>query len=174
MSVVISMNLGGGPVGPGWVHGKSCRFPAPCLLAGASGSHFFARRWRGGFSISSFARPRANDFSALTRFRISDRLRSICRSVARVGGAFWFLRTYPVAIDQTFFILRPTPGLSRTALPRAGGPVRSTLPRESGRPSARNSDGAPKRHGVGRVARRARPVIARHSNTLGSTTPPYP
>jgi hypothetical protein len=40
--------------------------------------------------------------------------------------------------------------------------------------SARSPGVAPKRHGVGRVARRARPDIACHSNTSVPPTPPYP
>ena len=55
----------------------------------------------------------------------------------------------------------PVP-VTRTALPRAGGRGRAKTPTFSLRTkSARSPSAAPKRHGVGRVARRARPDIAR-------------
>ena len=120
---------------------------------------------------------RSSDFSATKPVKSFE----FCRQL--VGGsrasALLSLRSSlsPVVATAYPWYTCPTPGLSRGEPQRAEGKAatRAMPTTRARRPqSARSPSVAPKRHGVGRVARRARPDIARHCKACCTPTPPYP
>ena len=85
--------------------------------------------------------------------------------VARVGAALLRRLLSPAAHGHTCWYTRPTAGLSPEALsrePRARPPRVRCLHTRARWSQSAAAPAAPKRHAVGRVARRARPDISSH------------
>lgn len=113
----------------------------------------------GGWSIVSFAPPSANDFSVQACWAIvADRAELVIRS--RASALLCLVSRLPRPSPSSLVGLsRPTPWVTRSAFTRKLAGKAVERPRETDAVGV-SPNAAPKSHGVGRVARRARPVIS--------------